>query len=68
MAIAADLATRIRGGELPPGSALPPQRELSQTYGVTLATLNLWHVSGHYGAATAARALPFASLLVPACT
>lgn len=38
-AIAADLTTRIRGGALPPGSALPPQKELSATYGVTLATL-----------------------------
>ena len=37
--IAADLATRIREGVLPPGSALPPQRELSASYGVTLATL-----------------------------
>ncbi|WP_412747158.1 GntR family transcriptional regulator [Krasilnikovia sp. MM14-A1004] len=37
--IAADLATRIRGGALPPGSALPPQKELSASYGVTLATL-----------------------------
>jgi len=38
-AIAADLATRIRAGEYPPGSALPPQRELSTSYGVTLMTL-----------------------------
>ncbi|MEV6849356.1 GntR family transcriptional regulator [Actinoplanes sp. NPDC051411] len=38
-AIATDLATKIRGGELAPGSALPPQRELSQAYGVTLVTL-----------------------------
>ncbi|GAA2637437.1 GntR family transcriptional regulator [Paractinoplanes durhamensis] len=37
--IAADLAAKIRGGELPPGSALPPQKELSSAYGVTLATL-----------------------------
>jgi hypothetical protein len=35
--------------------------------GVTLATLNLWHVSGHYDAAKAERALPLVSLLVPAC-
>jgi GntR family transcriptional regulator len=38
-AIAADLAAKIRGGELTPGSALPPQKELSASYGVTLATL-----------------------------
>nr|WP_203817447.1 GntR family transcriptional regulator [Actinoplanes ferrugineus] len=38
-AIAADLAAKIRGGELPPGSALPPQKELCGSYGVTLATL-----------------------------
>jgi GntR family transcriptional regulator len=38
-AIAAELTERIRGGELPPGSALPPQKELSASYGVTLATL-----------------------------
>ncbi|MFI7375480.1 GntR family transcriptional regulator [Actinoplanes sp. NPDC049668] len=37
--IAADLTAKIRGGELPPGSALPPQRELSSAYGVTLVTL-----------------------------
>ncbi|MEV4348840.1 GntR family transcriptional regulator [Actinoplanes sp. NPDC049596] len=37
--IADDLTTKIRAGELPPGAALPPQRELSATYGVTLATL-----------------------------
>jgi GntR family transcriptional regulator len=37
--IALDLSTKIRDGELPPGSALPPQRELSASYGVTLATL-----------------------------
>jgi GntR family transcriptional regulator len=37
--IAADLTAKIRAGELAPGSALPPQRELSQAYGVTLATL-----------------------------
>ena len=35
--------------------------------GVTLATLNLWHASGHYDAAKAERALPLVSLLVPAC-
>ncbi|WP_027345730.1 GntR family transcriptional regulator [Hamadaea tsunoensis] len=37
--IADDLGTRIRSGEYPPGSALPPQRELSSAYGVTLVTL-----------------------------
>lgn len=35
--------------------------------GRCLATLNLWHVSGHYDAAAAERAFPLASLLVPAC-
>lgn len=38
-AIAADLASKIRGGELAPGSALAPQKALSAAYGVTLATL-----------------------------
>ena len=37
--IAAELTARIRAGELAPGSALPPQRELSAAYGVTLVTL-----------------------------
>lgn len=37
--IAADLAGRIRDGEYRPGEALPPQRELSSRYGVTLMTL-----------------------------
>lgn len=37
--IAEDLRTRIRTGAYPPGSALPPQRELSSAYGVTLVTL-----------------------------
>ena len=37
--IATDLAARIRRGEYAPGSALPSQRDLSATYGVTLATL-----------------------------
>nr|WP_296065967.1 GntR family transcriptional regulator [uncultured Actinoplanes sp.] len=37
--IARDLSTKIRDGDLPPGSALPPQKELSASYGVTLATL-----------------------------
>jgi GntR family transcriptional regulator len=37
--IVGDLSRKIRGGELPPGSALPPQRELSAAYGVTLVTL-----------------------------
>jgi hypothetical protein len=35
--------------------------------GRCLATLNLWHVSGHYDAAAAARAQPYASLLIPSC-
>jgi hypothetical protein len=35
--------------------------------GRCLATLNLWHVSGHYDAASAARAQPYASLLIPSC-
>ncbi|SCF12010.1 GntR family transcriptional regulator [Micromonospora chokoriensis] len=38
-AIAADLAARIREGRYAPGEALPPQRELSTAYGVTLMTL-----------------------------
>ncbi|WP_409462770.1 GntR family transcriptional regulator [Amycolatopsis sp. GA6-003] len=38
-AIAADLAAKIRAGEYAPGEALPPQRELSASYGVTLMTL-----------------------------
>jgi GntR family transcriptional regulator len=38
-AIVADLGARIRSGQYPPGSALPPQRALSVSYGVTLATL-----------------------------
>ncbi|WP_232345133.1 GntR family transcriptional regulator [Actinoplanes awajinensis] len=37
--IADDLTSKIKDGELPPGSALPPQKELSTRYGVTLATL-----------------------------
>lgn len=37
--IAADLRGRIHDGQYPPGSSLPPQRELSASYGVTLATL-----------------------------
>jgi GntR family transcriptional regulator len=37
--IAADLADRIRAGEYRPGDALPAQRELSASYGVTLMTL-----------------------------
>ncbi|MEU4419561.1 GntR family transcriptional regulator [Actinoplanes sp. NPDC024001] len=37
--IAADLAERIRTGEFRPGDALPAQRELSASYGVTLMTL-----------------------------
>ena len=39
VAIAADLTARIRAGTYPPGTALPPQRELSTAYDVTLATL-----------------------------
>jgi GntR family transcriptional regulator len=38
-AIAADLAEKIRSGVYAPGQALPPQRELSAAYGVTLMTL-----------------------------
>lgn len=38
-AIAADLAAKIRSGHYAPGEALPPQRELSASYGVTLMTL-----------------------------
>ncbi|MEV6349771.1 GntR family transcriptional regulator [Actinoplanes sp. NPDC051851] len=38
-AIADDLSSKIRDGELSPGSTLPPQKELSSRYGVTLATL-----------------------------
>jgi GntR family transcriptional regulator len=37
--IAADLAAKIRAGRYAPGEALPAQRELSATYGVTLMTL-----------------------------
>ncbi|WP_306207467.1 GntR family transcriptional regulator [Actinoplanes sp. RD1] len=37
--IADDLTSRIRSGELAPDTMLPPQKELSATYGVTLATL-----------------------------
>jgi GntR family transcriptional regulator len=37
--IAADLAGKIRAGEYRPGDALPPQREMSVRYGVTLMTL-----------------------------
>lgn len=37
--IAADLAAKIRAGEYAPGEALPAQRELSVSYGVTLMTL-----------------------------
>jgi len=37
--IADDLTASIRAGTYAPGQALPPQRELSGTYGVTLATL-----------------------------
>jgi GntR family transcriptional regulator len=37
--IAADLTAQIRAGQYRPGDALPPQRELSTRYGVTLMTL-----------------------------
>lgn len=37
--IATDLADRIRAGQYRPGDALPAQRELSASYGVTLMTL-----------------------------
>jgi GntR family transcriptional regulator len=37
--IATDLAAKIRAGHYAPGEALPPQRELSAAYGVTLMTL-----------------------------
>jgi GntR family transcriptional regulator len=37
--IAADLRERIRSGEYPAGSALPPQRRLGESYGVTLMTM-----------------------------
>jgi GntR family transcriptional regulator len=37
--IATDLADKIRAGEYRPGDALPAQRELSASYGVTLMTL-----------------------------
>ncbi|GAA5192295.1 GntR family transcriptional regulator [Rugosimonospora acidiphila] len=37
--IAADLAAKIRSGHYAPGEALPAQRELSASYGVTLMTL-----------------------------
>jgi GntR family transcriptional regulator len=38
-AIAVDLAAKIRAGRYAAGEALPPQRELSASYGVTLMTL-----------------------------
>ncbi|MEU8377901.1 GntR family transcriptional regulator [Streptosporangium sp. NPDC048865] len=38
-AIAADLAAKIRAGHYAPGEALPSQRDLSASYGVTLMTL-----------------------------
>jgi GntR family transcriptional regulator len=37
--IAADLAAKIRSGHYTPGEALPAQRDLSASYGVTLMTL-----------------------------
>jgi len=38
-AIAEDLDAKIKSGAYRPGQPLPPQRELSATYGVTLMTL-----------------------------
>jgi GntR family transcriptional regulator len=38
-AIASDLATKIRNGTYPPGTALPAQRELGAQYDVALATI-----------------------------
>lgn len=38
-AIADDLAAKIASGQYSPGEALPPQRALSESYGVTLMTL-----------------------------
>jgi hypothetical protein len=35
--------------------------------GHCLATLNLWHASGHYDRAAAELALPFAGFLIPSC-
>ncbi|MEV4509424.1 GntR family transcriptional regulator [Dactylosporangium sp. NPDC049525] len=45
--IAADLAEKIRAGHYAPGDALPAQRDLSHSYGVTLMTLRqaLRHLS-----------------------
>jgi GntR family transcriptional regulator len=37
--IAADLGERIRAGQYPSGSVLPPQRKLSEEYSVTLMTM-----------------------------
>ncbi|MEV5864376.1 GntR family transcriptional regulator [Streptomyces sp. NPDC052071] len=39
-AIADDLREQIRTGQLPPGSALPTSRELSEGYGVTTKTVS----------------------------
>ncbi|MFD0823984.1 GntR family transcriptional regulator, partial [Micromonospora zhanjiangensis] len=38
-AIAEDLAAKIHAGAYAPGDPLPPQRDLSAAYGVTLMTL-----------------------------
>lgn len=37
--VAADLEERIRQGEYPPGTALPPYKALARTYGVGVTTL-----------------------------
>jgi GntR family transcriptional regulator len=36
--IAEDITDRIRGGEYPPGTKLPPAREVAGLYGVSMAT------------------------------
>jgi GntR family transcriptional regulator len=36
--IAEDITDRIRGGEYPPGTKLPPAREIAELYGVSMAT------------------------------
>ncbi|MGC9669037.1 winged helix-turn-helix domain-containing protein [Planosporangium sp. 12N6] len=36
--MADDIAERIRLGEYPPGTKLPPARELADLYGVSLST------------------------------
>lgn len=37
--IAADLTDRIKSGEYPPGTRLPPARELADLYGVSVASV-----------------------------